>query len=428
MKRHAVEVFGWMMCSAIVVGGLCFVLAFALGGCRDTLPTEASKSLPEANPKILTTYNIPSGALTTLVAARCAECHQGTPNSPNGVVITSGSPWTISGVTAQTLHDHVCDGRAPVNRILTNGEYTNYFNWTVGVLGADPNTCTVPSTLHWEMEDHISGLSLPTDGEATGLFHARTVEDNSDVELEILNYTESYRNWTKKCVRFADYDSVPLSIHSSSDDPVNYVFIRNFPYGTRIKAFVAEGYVRIDNRVFFGFHMQEMKQGPTASSRRDKRTYMRFQMEDYKLGFRSKTEDVEDDLETIGAWQNDDDNILVESTLYEEPVLDVDGVGDFIYERFYFCRVTVTNASGYTHMKGEVWDKDPSLGGATLKGIASAQRGNVTFGGVTWGTYERNSTNPSPKSNWLSEWVIDATSMEGAGTSGGACGSCELDR
>lgn len=411
-------------------------LALLLAGCRDEIPTAAPhKAGPRQDPNILTTFNLPN-SVRDVMATACWHCHNRATESANplSIKITQGSPWTISNVSAQMLHDAFRYDQAPADVVLTGAQRQTLAAWTMG-LGAS-GTATVPYTFYWDQDTHQSGLTVPGDGYQDHGYEGQRLEDRQQVNLTIINHTTSdgvNHNWLR-----INHTTAVSSDSSLSDDATVYIFPAGVPGMNRLQEFVIHADVMFEKRFFIVAQVEQMRKGLSngIDSVRGKRHYVRFQVEnnsDCALRVKDPASPTGIGEEEVGDWAGgpSDPQLTAENgySLIDQP-----GTPAQIFSRAYHIVFSGTKSGNNMHYIGQFWDKDPRLGGATLLSEARGWQDNAAYkyGGFMVGYYERHSD--IGKYNAIGGMTVEGLLVGGGTTQGevegggGECEDCELDR
>lgn len=424
-----------------------------LSGCQEAPPVGTEKATKRQPPSIATpvTHDVTAKAKPVIQRA-CWQCHaQVTPAGTYhaGVEVHPGNPWTLvlpSGMDPTDVMHAIGDDRAPAHRVLTAGERDTLTEYLVYDLGASTVSYTVPSTFGWHQNTHQTGLTIPGNGYQAGGYTAFAVEFFTLPNLYIESYTEDTNHanseghpgpYTKTVLKMDQYVDVPYDSFTSSNDATKYVMPAGVAYNGRLINTHMHGYVQINKRFFVGMHVQEDKRGPTNSTRRDSREYVRFQIEGgstQKIGLRMKKRGYNDEVETVGGWEDTVNNpgpsdLVADSTfsLLEDDFVGSGLFGDVLYWYEFYSYL----GEGGMHYRGELWTDNPN-GANGANAVLKAKVGGVraswsnAWGGFFIGdSYERNSTG---KSNRIADTEVIGYSMKGAGTGQGGCRFCELDR
>lgn len=448
----------WIFVFAVFAGWL-------LGGCKDTLPTEAPAS-QHARVKgpldgiASTTYNLDAKAYGVVKRA-CWGCHA--VQSPNGdypagvqISLTGGSGWgriiLPTGMSGDDMVTAINVDAAPANHPLTGGERDTLMEHFVLDHGLMGNGGTIPSTFSWDQETHQSGLTIPESGYQLHGYHSFAVERiDARANLHLQEYTESSARCCTggtnpnngrsaplalEALWMSYYDATGTDSFTTSDDGTFYISPAGVPYNSRLKgAKWLKGYVQIRNRFFVGWDVMEDRRGSTTSTRRDVRDYVRFQVEGQstrKAGFRLKKRGFTDPFETVGAWEDTLNNPGSSDLQWESPyrlhTSDGEGFNETLWDNtWYYIEVQVYDDNGYEHFVAKLWADNPAVNGSArlITTCGGKRAGTGKFGGFMWGWYERQG---SGHYNRMAKWTVTADNMQGAGGGNPGGGGYELDR
>lgn len=439
-------------------------------GCQDDLlppPTPGPLTGKIAPPHTSsTTYNITTKAKPVIQRA-CAPCHD-THNPlgvyPAGVEIHAGSPWTIvlpNG--SQSAVDAISNGKAPQNRALTGGEEDTLLDYFLNHNGVDSphsDSYTVPSTFLWRQAAHESLLTITNfagDPYQPHGYHGFAVEMRANPILVWNTFTESgHNNLQKRVLDATFYDCVPcragpsgggclcvepacVDSFSDSDDATFYVTPANVGFNGRLRSTEMRGYFHYPvsgsgKRFFVGMHTIVDRESFSRTTRRDVRTYIRFQVEDGKIALRMKLVGFSHsagEAETIGEWQsvNGPSDLVAESGYG----LILTGLPAMSSSKLYYYIFSSTEDGSGTHYVGQLYEGDPRDNLLNTHALIGEVRGvrasnSNAFGGFFInGWYERRD---SGKYSGVADTEVRATSMQGSGENhgGNPCRDCGLDR
>jgi len=385
--------------------------ALLLAGCTGEQAVAPKK--PKVDDRTATAWTFDANAWT-VAKASCIQCHQASPY-PAGIEIhpISGG-GQIVGSSLQAIFDGVAYEKAPAHKDLLTPDQSWFLTWAADQ-GANWHNPGVPSTLSWSMTTQIGSASNGSSAAAAGKFFGFRVEDLArlDTNTFLINSYTDRNGVTKKGIEFAETASVNADSFSSSDNPTSYIFIDGLSWGGRMRTLEASGYVTQSRWIFIGFHTQEMKKGTSPTGSREKRDYIRLQIDRDWISWRGKKIPA-DNVETY-PWSGSDPYLTAGS----------EGLNDGGFylndDEWLFVEVAITDLGSTLKYYATVKKRNSGTGLFTdLVAEVAGTRSDTgsPHGGMFFGGY---STNSSGKKDRFAEWVVEAD-LYGAGQE--SCRDC----
>lgn len=380
-----------------------------VGGCfRPALDTDTGKAGERA--QVAYAPQMSSG-FWAIRHTHCVDCHGANP-LPATIDLRTRSSLTTSQV--QMVYDGVALEKAPQGHLLATADRDTILRWAVQN-GATPYQTTVPSTHYWSQSTQMAGAANGSDGQAPGRFFGFAIEDLARTPLSVENYTDN-QSVTRQTLSLQDFHTVNQDSFSLSTHPVNYVMADGVAWGTRVKEFEYAGYVVQDRHMGVFFHSRELRKGPSTAGARDRRTYVRLQVDQDYFAFRSKKAGYTDTVETFPWNTAPADPFLTAQSGYSL------GVNGFFLSssRYYWVKVTAQIVGSVMRYHAWLYQDGPA---GTLIAEIGAERSDPSeaFGGYGFFTYTQNTTNH--KDRWAG-WEMFASSMFGSGQQPGNGTSC----
>src|SRR5262249_13193340 len=144
----------------------------------------------------------------------------------------------------------------------------------------------------------IAGAANGSDGQASGRFFGFAIEDLARSPLTIEDYTDN-QGVTKRGVALQDFHSVNQDSFDLSTHPVNYIVPDGLAWNGRPIEMTFSGWVVQDRHMGLFFHSRELRKGASPSAAREKRTYVRLQIDQDYFAWRGKKSDYVDNIETF---------------------------------------------------------------------------------------------------------------------------------
>ena len=158
------------------------------------------------------------------------------------------------------------------------------------------------------------------------------------------------------------------------------------------------------------FHSHELRKGASPAQAREKRTYVRLQIDQDYFAWRGKKSDYVDNIETFPWNTAPPDPWLVDEPGYQA------GVNGFFLSssRWYWVEGSITLVSG--RMRYHARLKTAPAGAVIAE--AGAERADIAEAYGSFGFFSYTQNSAGHKDRWA-DWTVDAPSLFGAGSPGG---------
>lgn len=380
-----------------------FLLGFATG-CDDAVRPEhtvriAAKSQPRtvSNPVL-------SDAVWSINLAECIHCHRGAPY-PAGIDLATRS--SLLPAQVQLVYDGVSREMAPaVGAPLARADYDSLLRWAV-TNGATPYSVQIPATFSWSMNEQLAGAPLGSDATAPHRFFGFRVEDLARTGSLLVESKTDASGQTHVGIALFEQTPVDPDSFTSSTHPVNYIMSAGVPWSGRWKQMQFSGYVMVDRWAFVTFHTKLLQKGPSPRGSRERRDYVRLQIDRDFMSWRSKVPPA-DKTETY-PWSGPDP-LLTAAPGY---ALDV-STGYLNQSKWYRVEGSIAQVGSFMRYVAHL--KDPATG-STICSVGG-ERSDVddAYGSVTFGKYSESGGSVSnPKKTRFAEWEFEVQELYGSG-------------